>query len=384
MNFQPLIDFLDNYVPALGIPGCDISIYKEHKEIFRRTVGFDSIKEGTPLLPNAIYNLYSCSKIATCVSAMQLIERGEILATDPLYAYIPEYRNMTVKHSRDGGTDILPSNGPILIKHLFSMSAGFNYNLDVPSIKNVTAEKLGRPSTLDVVRALAREPLDFEPGTEYQYSLCHDVLGAVVEVVSGMRLGDYMKENIFAPLGMKDTSFGCPEDKLSRIAAQYTFDRETKLPVEISKTENRYRLSVGDEYQSGGAGLVSTVDDYILLADALANLGVGKSGERILSSRSVQLMQKNQLNGHQLSTFQQKAHLVGYGYGMGVRTNLTSEKLGNLAPVGEFGWDGAKSAYFSADPENRLAVYYAQHLEGFHGVLHPRLRNVIYSCIDED
>ena len=385
MNFQPLIDFLDNYIPALGIPGCDLSIYKDHEQIFRRTVGYDSIAEETPLRPNAIYNLYSCTKVATCVSAMQLIERGEILATDPVYAYIPEYRDMTVKYIReDGSVDIRPASAPILIKHLFSMTAGFNYDIDVPSIKNVTAMKNGRPKTLDVIRALASEPLDFEPGAEYQYSLCHDVLGGVIEVVSGMRLGDYMEKNIFAPLGMKDTSFGCPPDKQDRIAAQYTYDRTSRRPVEVSKTENRYRISVGDEYQSGGAGLVSTVDDYILLADALANLGVGKNGSRILSSRSVELMRKNQLNEHQLATFGQKAHLVGYGYGMGVRTNLSSEKLGNLAPIGEFGWDGAKSAYLSADPENRLAVYYAQHMEGFHGVLHPRLRNVIYSCLDED
>jgi CubicO group peptidase (beta-lactamase class C family) len=316
---------------------------------------------------------------------MQLVERGKILITEPLSKYIPEYANMTVKHRcEDGSTEIRPAKNPILIKHLFSMSAGFNYNLDAPAIKRVKEEKGGSPTTLDVIRALAEEPLEFEPGTEYRYSLCHDVLGAVIEIASGERLGDYMKKNIFDPLGMKDTTFDCTPDIHSRIASQYQYDRKNGVAIEIPNTENRYRFGANGEYQSGGAGLISSVDDYILLADALANLGVGKNGARILSSRAVNLMRKNQLNDYQLSQFRVKAHLMGYGYALGVRTNMVPEEAGNLAPLGEFGWDGARSAYFSADPENRLAVYYGQHLDGFHEVLHTRLRNVIYSCLDED
>ena len=385
MNFKRLVDFLENDVLEMGVPGCDLVIYRDHREVFRHTVGYDNLAKKTPLRPDVLYNLYSCTKVATATAAMQLVERGKILITEPLSNYIPEYANMTVKHRcEDGSIEIRPAKNPILIKHLFSMSAGFNYNIDAPAIKRVIEEKCGNPTTLDVIRALAEEPLEFEPGTEYRYSLCHDVLGAVIEVASGERLGDFMKKNIFDPLGMKDTSFDCTPDKYSRIASQYRYDRKNNAAVEIPNIENNYRFGLGCEYQSGGAGLISSVDDYILLADALANLGVGKNGARILSSRAVNLMRKNQLNDYQLSQYRVKAHLMGYGYALGVRTNMAPEQAGNLAPLGEFGWDGARSAYFSADPENRLAVYYGQHLDGFHEVLHTRLRNVIYSCLDED
>lgn len=385
MNFKRLADFLENDVLGMGVPGCDLSIYRDHREIFRHTVGYNSLEKKTPLRPGVLYNLYSCTKVATCTAAMQLVEQGKILITEPLSKYIPEYANMNVRYKNEDGTvEVRPAKNHILIKHLFSMSAGLNYNVDAPSIKRVIEEKSGNPTTLEVIRALADEPLEFEPGTEYRYSLCHDVLGALIEVVSGMRLGDYMKKYIFDPLGMADTSFDCTPDKYSRIAAQYRYDRQNNAAIEIPNIENRYRFGLGTGYQSGGAGLLSTVDDYVLLADALANLGVGKSGARILSSRAVNIMRKNQLNDYQLSQFRTKGHLKGYGYGLGVRTNMLPEEAGNLAPLGEFGWDGAKSAYFSADPENRLAVYYGQHLDGFHEVLHTRLRNVIYSCLDED
>ena len=385
MNFTKLTEFLENDVMEMGVPGCDIAIYKDHREIYRHTVGYDNLEKKTPLKKDVLYNLYSCTKVATCTAAMQLVDSGKILITEPLSKYIPEYENMTVKYKNEDGTvGVRPAKNPILIKHLFSMSAGFNYDISSPAIKRVSEEKCGRATTLDIIRALAEEPLEFEPGTEYRYSLCHDVLGALVEVVSGMRLGDYMKKYIFDPLGMVDTSFDCTPDKYARIATEYSYDRKNKKAVEVSNTSNRYRLSIGTEYQSGGAGLLSTVDDYILLADALANLGVGKNGKRILSSRAVNLMRQNQLDDFRLSQFRTKAHLMGYGYALGVRTNMLPESAGNLAPLGEFGWDGARSAYLSADPENRLAVYYGQHLDGFHEILHPRLRNVIYSCLDED
>ena len=382
MNFQPLKDFMDGYLPMLGVPGTDIVIYKDHEEIFRYQSGFDSLKYGTPVNPNALYHMYSCTKVATCVAATQLIERGEILASDPVCAYFPEFADIKVKHvNPDGTVDIRPAEKMLRIEHLLTMTGGLDYDINRPGIKRVINETGGRAPTLDIVRAMAEDPFNFEPGTKYQYSLCLDVVGGLVELVSGMSLGEYFEENIFAPLGMTETSFGVTPEKLERMATQYEYNAAEGTARELPKDYNPFNF--GTEYQSGGAGLISSVKDQILFADALANWGVGKNGNRILSKAGVALMSANHLDPTSLADFTKIGQVKGYGYGYGVRTNINPNMNGNLSPVGEFGWDGARGSYFSCDPKNRLAFFYAEHMGGLHHVLLPRLRNVVYSCLGD-
>lgn len=384
MNFQPLKDFMDGYIPMLGVPGTDIVIYKDHEEVFRYQSGYDDIEKGTPVRPDALYYMYSCTKVATAVAATQLIERGEILASDPIYAYFPEFANIRVRHvNSDGRVEIRPAKNVLKIEHLLTMTGGLDYNLNRPGIKRVIERTGGKAPTLDVVRALAEDPFDFEPGTRYQYSLCLDVIGGLIELVSGMPLGDYFKENIFEPLGMDETSFDINDDKLSRLATQYQFNPLTGVREVLPKTRNDFIF--GTKYQSGGAGLISSVKDQILFADALTNYGVGKNGNRILSKAGVELMSANHLPSEIINDFVKGTigQAIGYGYGYGVRTNLYPAMGGNLSPVGEFGWDGARGSYFSCDPKNKIAFFYAEHMGGLHSVILPRLRNVIYSCLGE-
>ena len=379
MKFQPLRDFMDFYLPMIGVPGSDLVIYKDHDEIFRYQSGLDSLKYRTPVRTDALYNLYSCTKVATCVAATQLIERGEILATDPVYAYFPEYKNINIKVKDEKGNEsIVPAKNVLTIEHLLNMRGGLDYDHNRPGIQRVIKETDGRAPTLDIVRALAEDPFDFEPGTQYQYSLCLDVMGGIIELVTGMSLGEYMKKNIFEPLGMKDTSFSIDEQTNDRLATQYDYDATNGCPKEIPSDYNWLRF--GTEYESGGAGLISTVTDQILFADALAHYGVGKNGNRILTRAGIELMRTNHLSAEETAKFAVD-HFSGYGYGYGVRTNLTPALVGNLSPVGEFGWDGAKGSYFSADPENRIAIFYAEHMGGLGRIVQPRLRNIIYSCL---
>lgn len=380
MNFEPLKQFLDNCLPSLSIPGSDTVIYKGHEEIFRYQSGYENIRLGTPMRPDSLYHMYSVTKVSTCVAATQLIERGEILITDPVSAYFPEYRNITVKvKNPDGTEEIRPAKTPLLIKHLLTMTAGIDYNLSRPSIERVKKATDGRCPTLEIVRALPEDPFIFDPGANYQYSLALDIIGGLVELVSGKKLSAYMKENIFDPLGMKNTSFGLTDSKLERLATQYAY--ENKKAVEIPKDYNPFVF--GSEYDSGGAGLISSVDDQILLADALTHLGMGKSGNRILSSYGVNLMRTNALNEVQYKTFNTTAHVRGYGYGYGVRTNMHPEDSGNIMPIGEFGWDGAKLSYLSSCPETGISIFHAEHMGALHGTVIPRLRNIIYSCLDD-
>lgn len=383
MNFEPLKNFLDTCLPMLAVPGSDTVIYKGREEVFRYQSGYENVRLGTPVNPNSLYHMYSVTKVALCVAATQLIEKSEIMITDPLYAYFPEYRHMGVKvKDKDGNVDIVEAKNPILIKHLLSMTSGMPYDLEsresIPRVREATG---GKCPTLDVVRALASDPLNFEPGTDYVYGMSLDVIGGIIELVSGMKLSDYMRVNIFEPLGMYNTSFGLTESKLARIATQYRYDPQTKSAIEIPKNSNGFVF--GSEYDSGGAGLISCVDDQILLADALTHLGLGKNGNRILSSYGVNLMRTNLLEGKALDTFNQTKHVYGYGYGYGVRTNLNPHHAGNLMPKGEFGWDGARLSYFSSCPENGISIFHAEHMGGLHGTVIPRLRNVIYSCLDD-
>jgi len=220
--------------------------------------------------------------------------------------------------------------------------------------------------------------LGFEPGTRVRYSLCPDVFGAVIEVWSGKTLGEYMEENLFKPLGMKNTFFGVPKDeeRLSRMAARYRYD-DNRLP-ERMKLECPYNLS--EEYQSGGAGLTSCPEDYALFLDALANGGVGKSGNRILSSASVELMGTDHMKGRQVEDFYQFRN--GYGYGLGVRTHTDKTKSGCLSPIGEFGWDGAAGAFSLVDTKNKLSLTYFQHIHNWDLRYQSELKNIFYSCIE--
>lgn len=382
MNFARLKDFLDYYLPMLGVPGSDTVIYKDHVEIFRHQSGYDNLKYRTPMRPDALHHIYSCTKIATCVAALQLVERGEILISDPVHVYFPEYKNIQVaRRGADGKVRLEKAKNPILIKHLFSMTSGLDYNIRRSGIERVKKETNGRCPTLDIIRALPEDPLVCEPGERYVYGLSHDVLGGIVELVSGMKLGDYMKKNIFEPLGMNDTTFEIGNHNFERIASQYEYDTVGRCAIEVLKDSNIMRF--GSEYQSGGAGILSTVSDFILLTDALANGGVGKNGARILSRAAVELLSSPALSLEQSRSFELSLN-TGYDYGLGVRVMRDPAKAGSLVPRGAFGWDGKKMCLSVSDPENRLAIFHAEEIDGMNPILIPRLMNVIYSCLDEE
>ena len=381
MNFDRLKDFLDYYLPMLGVPGSDTVIYKDHEQVFRHKSGYDNLKYRTPMRYDALHHLYSCTKIVTCVAALQLIERGEILINDPIHVYFPEYKNLQVaRRGADGKVRVEKAKNPILIRHLFSMTSGLDYNIRRSSIERVKKETDGRCPTLDIVRALPEDPLACEPGERYCYGLSHDVLGGLVELISGMKLGDYMKKNIFDPLGMKDTTFDIGNHNFERLASQYDYDNVGRCPIEIPKDSNI--MCFGSEYQSGGAGLLSTVDDFILFTDALANGGVGKNGERIISSATLKLLISPALTPEQCVGFETGLNM-GYDYGLGVRVLRDPAKAGSLVTEGSFGWDGKKMCLSVSDPENRVAIFHAEEIDGMNSIIIPRLLNVIYSCFDK-
>jgi CubicO group peptidase (beta-lactamase class C family) len=285
---------------------------------------------------------------------------------------------MSVRKTLPGGEIVLErAERPITVRDLFTMTAGFSYDLWAPSIREIVSRTDGKVPTRDFARALAKEPLLFEPGTRWNYGLGHDVLAALVEVVDGRRYGDYVRDEITGPLGMHDTGFYLTEEQRSRLAPQYDYNDALGKPVRMDG--NGY--VIGTEFESGGAGLLSTVSDYILFLNALTNRGTSPDGVRILSQASVDLMRTDHLNEGTRGDYSWE-QLAGYGYGLGVRTHISKARSGSLSPLGEFGWSGAAGCLAIIDPDSQLTVLYAQHLlNNQESYVHPRLRNIVYACL---
>lgn len=336
--FAKVIEFMDSFL-EMGVPGYDCIIYHKGKCVFRHMNGFSDLESKTPVKGDELYNVFSCSKVITCTAALQLYEKGLIALDDKLSKYLPEFETMYVK-TEDG---VRKAENSITIKHLFCMSAGFSYDLESPQLKKLRIDTEGRCPTREAMRYLAKEPLQFEPGTSWSYSLCHDVLAAVVEVVSGEKFEEYTKKNIFDVLGMKNTTYLLPLDEIDQVSTNYEFDRTAKASFLRNKMPE-YRL--GSEYASGGAGCVSTVDDFIRFLEAL------RLGDRIIKKETVDLMTTDFLTEQQRPVFFKKE----YGYGLGVRCPNGKND------ITDFGWDGAAGAYLGVDRTNEISVFYAQHM----------------------
>ena len=379
MDFSVLSAFLDSLVEDKGIPGVDMVIYQDHTSIFRHNAGFRDVARTQPVRHDDTYFIYSCTKPITCACALSLFEKGAFLMSDPLSDYLPEFKNMTVREIDDRGNErVRPAKREIEIRDLFTMTAGFDYDLNTPEIKRAIAETGGEAPTREIIRALAQKPLCFDPGEHWSYSLCLDVLAAFVEVVSGMRFETFMRKTLFEPLGMKSSAMHLTDALSARLAAQYERNGKTNVISPIP-AQNAYIL--GARYDSGGAGLVTCVDDYIRFADAMACGGVGLTGERILSPATINLMRENHLNPRQLADLTW-IQMRGYGYGLGVRT-MIDRTQGSLSSLGEFGWGGAAGAYALIDPERHLSAYFAEHmLNSYEPYVHPRLRNILYAAFE--
>lgn len=387
MNFQNVEAYLNSLTDTYGLTGLDCKVMRDHQTLFRKCVGFSDVARTKPVSDRDLYDVYSCTKIITMIAAMQCVERGLFYLDDPVEQYTPDFSDMVVVDEFDFGFPMVmpkssdpmhPAIGKITIRRLMSMISGMSYDLESEAIRETIA-KNPHADTLALASAMGRMPLLFEPGTHYFYSLGHDIVAAVVEVVTGMRYRDYLQQSIFNPLGLKDMFLHIPDSEKGRVTAKYSFDPDTQriLPHDGS---NDYRLT--DCYDSGGAGLCCTVDDYILILDALACGGVAHNGYQLLSQDSIDQLRSPQLNDTCREDFLLGGK-IGYSYGLGVRTLVEAEK--SRSPVGEFGWDGAAGAYAVIDPINHISFFYTQEVLNMlrcYQEIHPMLRDLIYEAIE--
>lgn len=340
--FRSLTDFLDKRMEN-GAKGYDVIVYHHGKEVFRHFNGVSDIEKQTPMRGDELYYLYSCSKPITCVAAMMLWERGGFSLEDELSDYMPEFAEMRVKGA-DG--TLKAAEKPILVRHLFEMSAGLDYDLQSPEFSACGMATGGRCPTREAMKYLARRPIAFEPGARWRYSLCHDVLAALVETVSGKRFSDFVKENIFDPLGMSRSTYRLTEQVRNSVAPIYIYDAEAKQPklLKIGISD----FVIGSEYESGGAGCVSCTEDYIRFLEGVRTF-------KLLKKETVDLMRQNHITLYGIDDtpyWKKDTH----GYGLGVRCSK------GVKGYGDFGWDGAAGAFMAIDLENEITVFYAQHL----------------------
>ncbi len=387
MNFSQLTGYLDRLGSDYGVPGYDLIIRKDHETLYRRRGGFSDYDRTRPVSDQDLYFMYSATKVITMTAAMQLIETGRLGLEDPVSRYLPEFEHMEVADHFVLGQwppqiptledPHHPAHTPITIRMLMTMTAGLNYDIGNRGIVKLREETGGRATTRQMMSAIAGMPLLYEPGTHYAYSLGHDVIAAVIEVVTGQTYGRYLRDHIFDPLGVRDAYFHLNDALRARLTAQYAADMQTG---EIHPTEQTCAYTLTENYESGGAGLICTADAYATVMDALACGGVGATGTRILSEASLRQMGENQLPPEILPDYQVPWRME-YGYGLGVRALVHPED--SPTPKGEFGWDSAGGAWTLVDPVNHISILYVQEILGMirsYSEIHPALRNLIYEA----
>ncbi len=326
------------------IPYADIIMYEKHEPIYR----YLHHASGKECLA-----MFSITKLLTVTSAMRLIEEKKLALYDPVEKYIPEFADAFLLDAN--GNKVRPKNR-MTVFNLMTMTGGLDYNLHKTSIKRAVEKSGGKADTQTLVKSFIEEPLSFEPGTRFAYSLCHDVLAAIIEICAGMKFSSYVQKNILDPLGMTHSGFNFDDKCVHEL---YSFSNGEVIPA---SKKNPFRLS--ENYESGGAGFYGTVEDYALFADALACGGKAYNGYRILKPETLEMMRQDHTGVLCLKNPFTCIQGDEYAYGLGVRTRLKDTEWG-LAK-GEFGWDGAAGSYVMLDPDKEISVFVGMNLLNWH------------------
>lgn len=376
MNFDKITAYLESLPAAYDIPSYDCIIMDNHKQVYRHMGGTVDISHTIPVSGENTYLMFSMTKIQTMTALMQLVEQGRLSLQDEVASYLPAYKNLMVREMQNGEEKIVPAKEPLRIRHLVSMQSGLDYNLERAGILRTIAEYGDSATTRQIVDSFVETPLQFSPGEHFLYSLSHDVVAAIVEVVSGMRFSEYLRKNLWDKLGMKNTHFfkrSVPEPKL---AQQFICTEQGVVPM-----ENDCCYQFTESYESGGAGLVSCTEDYAILADTLACGGISRDGVRILKPETIEIIRTNLLSEQGRKDIVSTMGRVGYGYGCGMQIFMNPELVNSPAKAGVFGWDGAAGSCTIMDRDNNRALVFVIHVRNLgraYSEIHPKLRDLLF------
>lgn len=379
-------ELIEKEINQNSIAGASVLAFKKDRVVYKNSFGYSDAAAHKMLKSDTIMRLFSLSKPITSAAIMILLERQCISLTDPVSKYLPAFQGQKVVD----GEQIVAAKREVTIADLLSMTSGEVYPEDSVAGRQVGAVfdeqvksiqgGIGIP-TVEFINRLAECPLGFQPGKQWQYGTSADILAAVAEVVSGMRYGDFLKEELFEPLGMEDTDFYVPKEKQDRLSEWYDYDYEKKSIVPYRGTN----LAVFDytrrpAWESGGAGLVSTIDDYGKFARMLLQEGEFE-GKRILSPEMVHFMRTNQLTNEQRRTYTWDS-TKGYGYGNLVRILEDPKQTDRIAAVGSYGWDGWTGPLLLLDPVNELVyLFFVQKVNAGTTPLSLEVNNQVYKML---
>ena len=359
-----ITDILAAAVDNRECAGVNVLLRRHGEEVLYTQAGMADIEAGRLIQRDSIFRLYSQSKPVTAAAVMLLCERGLIDLMDGVDKYLPGFRNPQVVDAKGNLTRAYRAPW---IMELLGMTAGLSYPDADPAGQyaarvfeeaHEAIRKGGGIPTVEFMNRLGEQPLAFQPGTHWRYSTCADVLGAVVEVVSGKRFGKFLREEFFTPLEMHDTGFYVPEEKRERFVTCYVRGKDGLTPW------TGMHLACGEysrdpAFESGGAGLVSTLEDYSHFADMMMNGGVW-NGRRILSPASVKFLTTPQLGDDVRRDMWDS--LNGYSYGKLCRVCVEPERVAGLALPGEYGWDGWLGTYFCNFPNEGITLLSMQNV----------------------
>jgi len=387
---ERLTKLLEMGVADKTVAGINALVIKDGEEVAYAQAGYADVDSRKPFNRNTIMRMYSMSKPITSAAVMILVERGLISLGEPVYKYLPGFVNQKLIHP-DQTTEII--GRPAYIKDLMSMTSGLPYgdaNADsygnhasvlVQNYFDEIDKKLYTKDaieTVEIANKLGEIGVSFVPGSDWMYGTSADVLGAIVEVVSGMKYGDFLKKELFEPLEMADTGFFVEADKHDRIASVYEKKDGELVFFPTNHLGIRYSLDVRPAFESGGAGIISTIDDYSHFAQMLINGGEYK-GKRILSEATVRYMTHGRLMDWQQETMWRNwdGH-SGYSYGCLMQHMIDTEKAYFYTWPDEYGWDGWLGTYFVNSPTNKVTILLGMQITGpTSNIFFEKVRNLL-------
>jgi len=377
-RLERISPFMQGYVDSEKLPGTITMVARRGKVAHFECTGMMNKETGKPMEPDTILRIYSMTKPITSVAIMMLYEEGLFQLTDPVSKFIPEFKNLKVfVKETESGLELAESKPEMAIWHLLTHTSGLSYGWDENSPVDALYRKavvLGGNSTLkEIIQKLGKIPLRSQPGSEWLYSLSTDVLGYLVEAISGQSFDVFLKERIFEPLGMVDTGFHVPAEKLDRFAANYTPAEDGKIQVFDDPAKSVF--SKPRTFFSGGGGLVSTTADYIRFAQMLLNNGK-LDGAQLLGRKTLELMTMNHV-ASESHPFENQSS--GFGLGFSVAVNVATSKA--LGSVGSFGWGGAAATNFWVDPEEEIIGLFMTQLMNNPYPVHQEFRVLVYQAI---
>ena len=383
----------ERYIGPGKLPMADVLVARDGEPVYRATLG-NARADGTPLGKDAIFRIASMTKPVTSIAFMQLVEEGKVALDDPVARVIPEFANLGVYAGGGGAAPFLPPKPCAamrmvdLLSHMSGLTYGFQNRTSIDAAYRETLPDGGRtmPGNDWFVAELAKLPLEFAPGTSWNYSVSTDVLGVVVARITGKSLGEVFAERIFGPLGMLDTGFALSEANRPRLADCWTY--LPGQPPKLIDSAATSKLTRPAAFENGGGGLVSTTADY----DRFCRMLIGRGaldGQRIVSPKTLDLMTANQLPGGadlaavSKSLFSESSN-AGAGFGLGFAMTLDPAKALVPGSAGEFYWGGMFSTFFFIDPVERLHMVFMTQLSPSSAYpVRRQLKTLIYGAVEE-